>query len=123
MGWLASEPRPGWHRFWSRVQVTDSCWLWTGGLTCYDYGSFSVGSDKMFAHRVVWEWLVGPLRALTIDHLCRVRNCVRLDHLEAVTLAENGRRGYLASAEGRARVRADAAAASRQRIEGSSARA
>jgi len=26
---------------------------------------------------------------MTIDHLCRVRNCVNPDHLEPVTLTEN----------------------------------
>lgn len=30
---------------------------------------------------------------MQIDHLCRVRECVNLDHLEIVSQAENVRRG------------------------------
>jgi hypothetical protein len=38
--------------------------------------------------------LVGPiLDGLVIDHLCSVRRCCNPDHLEAVTNAENTRRG------------------------------
>lgn len=50
-------------------------------------------SSKAAAHRFVYELLVGPIPAgLTIDHLCRVTSCVRPDHLEPVTNAENVRR-------------------------------
>ena len=36
----------------------------------------------------------GPIPAgMVIDHLCRNRNCVRPDHLEVVTPAQNTRRG------------------------------
>jgi hypothetical protein len=43
---------------------------------------------------MAYEWLVGPIPdGFQIDHLCRVRNCVAPDHLEAVTQQENLRRG------------------------------
>lgn len=46
------------------------------------------------AHVVVWEEAHGPVPdGLELDHLCRVRACVREDHLELVTHAENCRRG------------------------------
>jgi hypothetical protein len=41
---------------------------------------------------------VGPIpEGLTIDHLCKNPGCVRPDHLEAVTMRENIRRGSWAS--------------------------
>lgn len=45
------------------------------------------------AHRVAYELVVGPIpEGLEIDHLCRTRSCVRPDHLDPVTHAENCRR-------------------------------
>lgn len=38
----------------------------------------------------MYEQEVGPIpEGLAIDHLCRQTSCVRPDHLEAVTYAEN----------------------------------
>jgi len=46
------------------------------------------------AHRVLYEWTVGPVPAgLELDHLCRVRRCVRPSHLEPVSRRENLLRG------------------------------
>lgn len=89
-------------RFWSKVNKTDTCWLWTAQITPDGYGRFQVGSRKdgtsrgALAHRVAYELVVGPIPAgLQLDHLCRVRNCVRPDHLEPVTQEENMRRGII----------------------------
>jgi hypothetical protein len=81
-------------RFWKRVAVTDRCWLWTGGLTATGYGQFHFHGRPRVAHKYLYEFERGPVPdGLELDHLCRVRNCVRPDHLEAVTHAENIRRG------------------------------
>jgi hypothetical protein len=73
------------------------CWLWTGYATGpYGgrYGRITVGKQQRQAtHRFSWELVNGPIPdGLTLDHLCRVTRCVRPDHLEVVTLAENSRR-------------------------------
>lgn len=42
----------------------------------------------------MYEHVKGPVPdGLELDHLCRVHNCVNPAHLEAVTHAENVRRG------------------------------
>ncbi len=76
-------------RFWGKVRKTDRCWLWTGSLR-HGYGSFRVRGRTILAH----HFLTGkPPAGLEFHHLCRERSCVRPDHLEAVTHAENVRRG------------------------------
>lgn len=69
------------------------CWLFTGARNHRGYGQVGVDGKTRSAHRIAYEALVGPIPdGLHIDHLCRVRNCVRPDHLEPVTNAENRRR-------------------------------
>ena len=85
----------GQSRFWSKVDATGDCWIWTGALAS-GYGRFYLNGQLRPAHRVAYETLVGSIpRGLDLDHLCRVRSCVNPDHLEPVTRAENLRRGYL----------------------------
>jgi hypothetical protein len=82
-------------RFWKRIDKTDTCWLWRPPLTPAGYGQFfPTKGTRMLAHRFAYELLVGPIpQGLTLDHLCRVRNCVNPEHLEPVTIGVNGRRG------------------------------
>jgi hypothetical protein len=84
-------------RFWSYVTKTESCWLWTGTISRNGYGRFWMGKRGMpdhAAHRVAYEIEVGRISpSLTLDHLCRVRNCVNPKHLEPVTMRENVWRG------------------------------
>lgn len=81
-------------RFWVRVQKTDTCWVWRGrGVNRGGYGVFTVSGRPRLVHRLAYELEVGPIpEGLTIDHLCRNKLCVRPDHLEPVSLAENIRR-------------------------------
>lgn len=81
-------------RFWSKVEKTDTCWLWLGGKTPDGYGRFWLDGRNRPAHRVAYMWLVGEIQSgLQLDHLCRVHNCVRPAHLEPVSQQENIHRG------------------------------
>lgn len=63
-------------------------------LSKHGYGMFSVNRRHVHAHRWLWEFVHGVLpRHIDIDHLCRNRSCVNLEHLEPVTRKENIRRG------------------------------
>lgn len=71
------------------LRLTDrsgECWLWTGRLDVDGYGRITIKKRPARAHRAAYETFVGPIpEGMEIDHLCRVRHCVRPDHLEAVT--------------------------------------
>lgn len=70
------------------------CHLWTGAVNAAGYGHFRVGDATVRAHRFAWEQEHGIIAdGVDLDHLCRVRRCVRVGHLEQVTRAENLRRG------------------------------
>jgi hypothetical protein len=79
--------------FWSKVNKTDTCWLWTAGKS-NGYGRYRSGGFVHLAHRYAYIQAHGNLDSSTpLDHLCRVSACVNPSHLEPVTHAENIRRG------------------------------
>lgn len=80
------------------VEITDTCWLWRGTLTRARYGHFNFQCRTYIAHRVGYEFFKGPIPAgLVLDHLCRVRCCVKSHDLEPVTDKENLWRGQLST--------------------------
>lgn len=84
-------------RFWSKVDLSGDCWLWTASLGSTGYGQFNVERKAKKAHRVAYELTHGPIpEGLVIDHLCFEPRCVNPFHLEPVTNAENLRRAEAA---------------------------
>lgn len=80
-------------RIQEKIHDTGDCWLWTGALRGGGYPGVRWQGRLVGAHHVVYELIHGALPdGLELDHLCRVRRCVRPDHLEAVTRSENHRR-------------------------------
>lgn len=70
------------------------CKLWTGRLDKDGYGRLPNKASDL-VHRIAYLLEHGPEslpRGHEVDHLCRVRNCYEITHLEAVTAAENRRR-------------------------------
>lgn len=88
-------------RFYAKIAPPNErgCMLWLAYTDPDGYGRFRVGGtagEMRRAHRVSYTLAYGPIpEGLTLDHLCRVRHCIAPEHLEAVTNAENVRRGRL----------------------------
>jgi hypothetical protein len=79
-------------RFWSKTTPSD-CIVWTGALNSRGYPMFRWNGNARLAHRLAWEEAHGPIPdGMTIDHLCLNQRCVKVDHLEVVSVEENSRR-------------------------------
>lgn len=76
--------------FWSKVEKTESCWIWLGYLNRYGYGQLQYDNKMYLAHRLAYELIKGQIKSnLDLDHLCHNRECVNPNHLEPVTHKEN----------------------------------
>lgn len=94
------DPRSPLERVLARVEVSEhGCWIWAGAKNDTGYGYLNVNGRMRRTHVIVWEHYHGPVPAgMEIDHVCRVPACCNPDqaHTEAVTTAENQRRGQAA---------------------------
>lgn len=86
-------------KIWDGLEISDNyfqgtpCWEWQLGKS-NGYGCVHLGKKVVGVHRAVYEFLNGDISGLTIDHLCRNLICANPAHLEAVSNAENIRRGH-----------------------------
>jgi hypothetical protein len=82
-------------RFWSKVEKTDGCWLWTGQKFWTGYSVFTVCPApnvrrSRTGHRWIYETLNGPIpEGMFVLHSCDVRHCVNPAHLGLGPSAEN----------------------------------
>jgi len=80
-------------------EPNSGCWLWTGATRSNGYGYIRqyvahVRTSDVQAHRFMYERHVGPIpKGLSLDHLCRVLQCVNPSHLEPVSHRVNVLRG------------------------------
>lgn len=80
-------------RFFSKVQKTETCWIWTR-CKREGYGTIQIDKKPVYAHRFSYELHKGPIpEGLELDHICRNPSCVNPDHLEPVTHKTNMHRG------------------------------
>lgn len=88
-------------RFWSKVEFSESCWLWRAATNEHGYGVYCIFAPRRIsmhgerrsikAHRLAWfftrdEWLTSDVKLL---HACDVPACVRPDHLRKGTQLDN----------------------------------
>lgn len=73
-------------RFWSKVDMSGSCWLWLRGVDKGGYGKFQLttgGTPKQLhvrAHRVAYELTYGELPPdAVLLHSCDTPRCVKGD--------------------------------------------
>lgn len=68
----------------------NGCWLWVRSCSPDGYGWASFRNRTYQAHRLAYSLVVGEIPdGMQLDHLCRVRRCIRPDHLEPVLPSEN----------------------------------
>lgn len=60
------------------------------------YARTTILGKTKYAHRLAYEAEVGIIpKDMTIDHLCRNKNCINVSHMEIVSTAENTRRRFI----------------------------
>lgn len=77
-------------RFLAKVDKSGGCWLWNAAKDAYGYGKFHLDGEPRLAHRISYQWAVGPIpEGMYVDHICRVVACVNPSHLRLATPKQN----------------------------------
>lgn len=71
--------------------VGNDCLLWIGTATAHGrYGLFYYNGGPVYAHRFIYEQVVGPIpKGSHLHHNCNESLCVNTDHLTPLTVPEH----------------------------------
>ena len=79
--------------FWSRVNKRgdQECWPWLNYMNVTGYGTYrDIHGKQVYAHRAAYILTHGSIpEGLTLDHLCRNKQCCNPKHLEPVSQSVN----------------------------------
>lgn len=82
--------RPDAERFWSKVDKSGDCWLWTAARWSTGYGGMKISGSRYLAHRIAYAIANGSTPGgMSVLHECDTPLCVRPDHLSIGTQAKN----------------------------------
>lgn len=82
-------------RFFSKVNKTESCWIWSGARSSkrrggHERGQISINGKLTFVHRASWLIHYGPIPSgLLVCHSCDTPLCVNPSHLFLGTQKDN----------------------------------
>lgn len=81
-------------RFWSHVDTSGECWIWTAARHEHGYGQFSAHAPGhrtvRYAHRTAWELTYGAIpKGLGVLHQCDNPPCCNPAHLFLGTQRDN----------------------------------
>jgi len=72
-------------RFWEKVEKTDGCWFWTGGVNGSGYGSILHYGKAIKVHRFSYELSYGLIaETLEAHHKCGNKICVNPEHIQLI---------------------------------------
>ncbi len=87
---MPRKPKTVEERLFSRVEKTDTCWIWNGSTDRKGYGRIMVDNKPRLAHRVSYEIRFGTVTdGIFVCHSCDNPSCINPDHLWLGTNRDN----------------------------------